>query len=79
MCEICNKIIYVGETGDILYQRHLLNLSLIRRKVDDSVTNHFYTNNHTVDFCDWIGKTLPKRILQEKKYGEFAEKETEHL
>jgi hypothetical protein len=39
----------------------------------------FYTNNHTVDFCDWIGKTLPKRILQEKKYGEFAEKETEHL
>jgi hypothetical protein len=31
-CKHCDKFIYVGETGDTLYQRHLLNLSLIRRQ-----------------------------------------------
>jgi hypothetical protein len=42
--EICNKIIYVEETGDTLYQRHLLSLSLISRKAEDPVVNHIYTN-----------------------------------
>ena len=31
-CLRCRKFIYVGETGDTLYQRHLLNLSRIRNK-----------------------------------------------
>ncbi|KAH3870484.1 hypothetical protein DPMN_033672 [Dreissena polymorpha] len=29
-CERCKTFVYVGETGDTLYQRHLLNLSRIR-------------------------------------------------
>ena len=37
----CDKFIYVGETGDTLYQRHLLNLSLIRRQKPDPITIHF--------------------------------------
>ena len=52
--EFCVKFV-LGETGDTQYQRHLLNLSLIGRKADDSVTNHFHTNKHTLDFRDWIG------------------------
>ena len=51
------------ETGDTLYQIHLLNLSFICRK-----TNHFYTNNYSVEHFSVNGleKTLPKQILQKK-------------
>ncbi|KAH3804261.1 hypothetical protein DPMN_132545 [Dreissena polymorpha] len=37
-----------GETGDTLYQRHLLNLSRIRTRHNDPVAKHFYTNGHSV-------------------------------
>jgi hypothetical protein len=36
-CKHCDKFIYLGETGDTLYQRHLLNLSLIRRQKPDPI------------------------------------------
>ncbi|KAH3709978.1 hypothetical protein DPMN_069444 [Dreissena polymorpha] len=36
------------ETGDTLYQRHLLNLSGIRTRHNDPVAKHFYTNGHSV-------------------------------
>ena len=49
------KIVYVGETGDTLYQRHLLNLSLIRRQANDPVALHFCTNEHSVDDFTIIG------------------------
>jgi len=65
LCEICNKNIYVGETGDALYQRHLLNLSLIRRKADDPVAHHFCTNNHAVEHFSVIGLV---KLYQNKFY-----------
>jgi hypothetical protein len=40
-CKHCDKFIYVEETGDTLYQRHFLNLSLIRRQKPDPITIHF--------------------------------------
>jgi hypothetical protein len=35
--------------------RHLLKLSLICRKTDDPVANHFYSNNLTVENFYLIG------------------------
>ena len=48
-CKNCDKFVYVGETGDTLYQRHLLNLSLIRRQKADPVALHFNSDGHSVD------------------------------
>ena len=42
------KCVYVGETGDTLYQCQLLNLSRIRTKYGDPVVIHFYTDGHTI-------------------------------
>ena len=47
-CERCRAYVYVGETGDTLYQRHLLNLSRIRTRHADPVAAHFYTDEHSV-------------------------------
>ena len=48
-CKQCQKFIYVGETGDTLYQRHLLNLSLIRRQKSDPVAVHFNSEKHSIN------------------------------
>lgn len=48
-CKSCDCFIYVGETSDTLYQRHLLNLSLIRRQKPDPVALHFNSANHSVN------------------------------
>ena len=47
-CERCRAYVYLGETGDTLYQRHLLNLSRIRTRHADPVAVHFYTDGHSV-------------------------------
>ena len=48
-CTKCEKVIYVGQTGDTLYQRMLLNFSKIRtKKTEDPVANHFIQNNHSI-------------------------------
>lgn len=41
-----------------LYQRHVLNLSLIMRESNDPVAMHFYTNAQTIDDFSVIG--IPK-------------------
>lgn len=46
-CKKRNKIVYVGKTEVTLYQRHVLNISLIRKETNDPVAMHFYTNSHT--------------------------------
>lgn len=48
-CTKCEKLIYVGQTGDTLYQRMLLNFSKIRtNKTDDPVANHFIQHNYSM-------------------------------
>ena len=54
-CLKCDRYVYVGETGDTLYQRHILNFSLIRRQQDDPVAKHFYTEGHTKDDYRIVG------------------------
>lgn len=49
-CTECNKLIYIGQTGDTLYQRMLLNFSKIRtRKTDDPIANHFTQHCHSAE------------------------------
>lgn len=37
------------ENRDWFYLWHILNLSLMKKKTNDPVAMHFYTNEHTVD------------------------------
>ena len=54
-CLKCNRYVYVGETGDTLYQRHILNFSLIRRRQNDPVAKHYFTDNYTSDDYKIVG------------------------
>ena len=45
----CDQFIYVGETEDTLFQRHLLNVSLIRRQKPDPIVIHFNSTEHSVN------------------------------
>ena len=60
-CRICDKTVYVGQT-ESLYQRMLLNFSMIRTKKSDAVAIHFNSRNHS-------SKDLIIRGI-EKIYGE---------
>ena len=64
----CAKFIYVGETGDTLYQRHLLNLSLIRRQQPDPMAIHFNSTEHSMN--DY------KIVVLEKNCGDNSYRET---
>ena len=52
-CKKWTKYVYVGETGDTLYQRQLLNLSRIKTKYPVAI--HFYTDGHTIQDFSVIG------------------------
>ena len=54
-CNRCSKVLYVGQTGDTFYQRMLLNFSMIRTKISDTVAEHFYSNGHSVQDFSVIG------------------------
>ena len=54
-CRKCAKYVYVGETGDILYQRQLLNLARIKTKYGDPVAIHFYTDEYTIQDFSVMG------------------------
>ena len=46
-CECCKKIMYVGETGNDIYTRHMLTLSRIR--TGNSFTEHFRSSHHSAE------------------------------
>ena len=54
-CKKCTKYVYVGKTGDTLYQRQLLKLSRIKIKYGDPVVIHFYTDGHTIQDFSVMG------------------------
>ena len=69
-CKHRDKFIYVGETGDTLYQRHLLNSSLIRRQKPDSIAIHFNSTEHYLN--DYEIMALEK-IYGDNFYREIIE------
>ena len=70
-CEHCDKFIYVGGTGDTLYQRHVLNVSLIRRQKPDPIAIHFNSTEHSVNDCEIMAL---EKICGDKSYRETIEK-----
>ncbi len=46
---------YVGQTGDTFYQRMLLNFSMIRTQKQETVSKHFYTENHPLEHFSVVG------------------------
>ena len=67
-CKHCDKCIYVGETEETLYQRHLLNLSLVRRQKPDPIAIHFNSTEHSVNDYEIM--------VLEKKCGDNSYRET---
>jgi hypothetical protein len=67
-CKHCDTFIYVEETGNTLYQRHLLNLSLIRRQKPDPIAIHFNSTEHSVNDYEIVAL--------EKNYGHHFYRET---
>jgi hypothetical protein len=54
-CKRCSKVLYVGQTGDTIYQSMFLNFSMIRTKKSDTIAEHFYSNRHSVQDFSVIG------------------------
>ena len=55
-CEVCDCIVYVGETGGVLYQRIQNHLSTIRCKRDDmDVAAHFNGDRHQLSNAKFVG------------------------
>jgi hypothetical protein len=71
-CKHCDKFIYVGETRDTLYQRHLLNLSLIGRQKPDPIAIHFNSTEHSVNDYEIVA-------LEKNSYRETIEKSTKFI
>lgn len=53
-----------------LYQRHVLNLSQIRRETNDHVAMYFYTNEHTDDDYSVI---VIEKLYKDDIYRKFRE------
>ena len=69
-CKNCDKFVYVGETRDTLYQRQLLNFSLIRRREPDPVALLFTNNNHSIKDFKVVGI---EKICGDNMYRETIE------
>ena len=55
-CDLCSRIVYVGETGNTIYTRHQLNLSRIRTgRNTDPVVMHFRKKPHNIRHYNIVG------------------------
>ena len=56
MCRACECVVYVGETGGVLYQRVQNHLSSIRcRRMEMEVAAHFNAGGHFITDASFIG------------------------
>ena len=69
-CMKYTKSVFVGETGDTLYQRQLLNLSRIKTIHGDQVAIHFYTDGHTIQDFSVMGL---EKLHGDKQYRKTIE------
>ena len=71
-CSLCEKIVYVGETGDTLYNRVQNHLSLIRNKnKTEPVPIHFNVEPHTIR--DFRVTGIEKQHKNNKIYRQLRE------
>jgi hypothetical protein len=45
-CDVCEDIVYVGETGTSLYERFQNHLTSVRKQKDEPIPNHFNQGSH---------------------------------
>ena len=70
-CNKCEAVVYVGETKQTLYARHLSNFSRIRTSNLDDVTGHFTINNlHSLENYEVFGI---EKIYREDEYRKARE------
>ena len=78
-CEVCKCVIYVGETGGILYQRVQNHLSSIRcGRNDMEVAAHFNGDRHQISNAKfvglekvWKGWVTYRRVREQRWIGLF--------
>lgn len=78
-CEVCDCVIYVGETGGILYQRVQNHLSSIRcQRNDMEVAAHFNGEGHQLSNAKfvglekvWKGWVAYRRVREQRWVGLF--------
>ena len=78
-CEVCNCVVYVGETGGVLYQRVQNHLSNIRcNKNDMEVAAHFNGESHQLSNARfvglekvWKGWVTYRRVREQRWIGLF--------
>ena len=55
ICKECRKVVYVGETGNTIYERFQNHISNIRRKKDDPISRHYNGKNHNLGNMKILG------------------------
>ena len=55
VCKECDKVVYVGETGNTIYERFQNHISSIKRKKDEPISRHFNGNNHNLGNMKILG------------------------
>ena len=71
LCEQCNKVVYVGETGTMLYQRFANHISSIRRGKDEPIANHFNGQGHKLNNLKILGiEILKQNNIHQRKIRE---------
>ena len=70
-CEKCDTIVYVGETGNSLYERMSNHLSRIRNFRDDVVPLHFNSEDHDINCFRIVGiESIGGQSLQYRRVRE---------
>ena len=54
-CNVCQCIVYVGETGTTLYERFQNHLCTVRKEKDEPIPNHFNQINHKLSDLRIVG------------------------
>ena len=71
-CEQCRQIVYVGETGNTVYERMQNHLSCIRNKKQDVVPIHFNQQDHNINDFKIIGiEKINKSWIYRKEKEKF--------
>ena len=67
----CNKVVYVGETGTMLYERFANHISSIRRGKDEPIANHFNGQGHKLNNLKILGiEILKQNNIHQRKIRE---------
>ena len=71
VCKECEKGVYVGETGNTIYERFQNHISSIKRKKDEPISRHFNGNKHNLGKMKILGlEALRQFDIHQRKIRE---------